>query len=278
MVESQIISPSGRIYKVIKLIGKNSRFNLYECIVSEKEVGILKIAASIAENGALDREAYILGIMRDEAKACEEEYALIKKSEKLLNYQMYFPDLVDSFVSKEQNKRSVNVLSFSPISENLSQLTPLSHLAARDHVRVDPRTSAWILGKLLKMLVFTHSQGIFINSLTRENILINREQHYVAVFDWSKVTISEKGSVENSAKRDEISQIARNVIAILGGNTETGELLLGEQSSDSRYADFLKQLLRGNESDASEAHQKFYELIRSLWPREFYPFTTYRII
>lgn len=275
MAENQIISPSGQTYKVRRQIGATDRFKLYECLLADGRICILKIASSVEQNSLLDREAYILGIMREEAKSLEAEYALIKTGNEVLNYQFFFPDLIESFVAKDQNNRRINILSFFEIAESLGQLAPLSHLISRDHVRVDPRTSAWILGKLLKLLVFTHSQGISVGFFTGENILINRERHFVAVFDWTKAMVSESG-VASELAREEISQAAREVIVILGGNANTGELLFDEQLTDSRYADFLKDLLFKRQSSAEGAHRSFYELILALWPRKFYPFTTYR--
>jgi len=39
----------------------------------------------------------------------------------------------------------------------------------------------WILGKLLKTLIFVHSAGITVNDLSRNNILLNKEEHLVTI-------------------------------------------------------------------------------------------------
>ena len=271
----EITSPSGRIYVVGDELGSDEQFKLYQCATADgNRICILKIARQVAFNGLLDREAYLLDAMKKEAISLEEEYGKIKDSDKKLNYHFYFPELIETFVSTEQNNSRINILSLAHIAKDLNDLTPISHLLSRENVRVDPRTSAWILGKLLKMLVFTQSQNISINNLEGDNILINREQHYVTLFDWTKATLGNGQMLENTITT-EISKIAQEVVLILGSDLTTKKLLEDKQLGDNRYEDFIKNLIDNPEADAQIVHQKFYELIRSLWPREFYKFTYY---
>lgn len=270
-----IHSPKKLNYKVQEsLIGETDCFRLYPCLLPDGKPGILKIAVSKKHNGLLDKEAFLLRTMQEDADKAQEAYALEKGSTKFLNYHFCFPNLVESFISKDQDNRRVLILSFSAIAEKLQDLSPLSHIVIRDNLRVDPRTSAWILGKLLKLLVFTQSNGISIGFLDADNILINRKKHFVSVFDWSRASIGQV-PLNKESSRNEIIQVTKEVIRILGGNTATGEIPSHEQLVDSQYEDFLKKLLRGQESDSFEAHKKFYELIWSLWPRGFHKFSTH---
>jgi len=159
--------------------------------------------------------------------------------------------------------------------DGLSTLVPVGHITSRDCVRVDPKTSAWMLGKLLKLLVFLHSQNISLGPhVTGENILIERHEHYVIVFDLTGAVFHSEGIPQEIA-REEISQAAREVIYVLGGDPDMGVLPKDEQDADGRYANYVLGLARGGECDAKEAHAKFYELVRSLWPREYWPFTSH---
>jgi hypothetical protein len=271
----EITSPSGKIYVVGEELGKNERFKLYHCIFEENQVCILKIARKPAFNGLLDREAFILETMKKEADAIEAEYGEIRKPEEPpLNYHYFFPQLIETFVSAEQNGSRIIILSQAHIASDLNKLKPISHLITRDNVRVDPKTSAWILGKLLKLLVFTHSQNITIGDLDGSNILINGEQHYVSIFDWSDAIIG-NGQMPENVAANEVSQVAREITLILGGDLATGELPKDKQLEDTRYEDFIKNLFNESEPSAKLAHQKFYELIESLWPRGFHKFNTY---
>lgn len=264
-------------YVVGEKLGETEQFRMYKCELAKGKVGILKIATSIAFNGILDREAYILGMLRDEAIRYEKAFAEENPGTKqVLNYQVCFPNLVESFIAEDQGGRRINILDFVLIDDDLSRWVPIAHIASRDHVRVDPRTSAWIIGKLLKLLAFAHDQGVSIGQLTGENILIERDQHFVAIFDWSQATPGvEPLSAEITSK--EVAQAATEVILALGGDPLTGILPKNEQLVDDRYATYLHQLSLGKKSNAFSAHREFYKLIRSLWPREFHPFTTYNL-
>lgn len=271
-----ITSPAGNTYEVLKLIGKTDPFNLYECRLTDGRECILKIATTAAANDLLDREAFLLQTMREDAARLEAEYAEVKKGEMLLNYQFCFPGLVETFIDPDQGDRRINILSFFEISKKLSDLVPISHLMSRDHVRVDPKTSAWMLGKLLKLLVFTHSLGIRIPNLDGENIIINRDEHFVAVADWTQAAQGEAPLSSAFAMR-EIEQVAEQVILALGGNLETGEIPPDKQLGDGRYEELLFRLSRGAYADAKTAHGEFYELVGTLWPRGFHPFTAYAV-
>lgn len=271
-----IVGAGGTEYKVGTLIGRNARFKVYEGSVDANPCLLIKIATSIEENGSLDREAFLLDKMRKEATATEEAYAAIKKDKGMLNYHFFFPDIVESITPADQGGRRVNVLSFAHIAKELVDLVPIEHLVLRDHVVIDPRTSAWIMGKLLKMLDFAHRQGISVGDLSGENILINREQHYVSVFDWSMASLSSE-ALSSHVIAGEISAAASEVILALGGNPENGEIPPDKQLEDQRYENFLKRLVGGRESNARKAGDEFYKLVWSMWPREFHPFTTYGI-
>jgi hypothetical protein len=267
---------TGTHYMAGELLGQTDSFKIYKCVLPDDKEGFLKITCSAADNGLLDKEAYILETLRKEAEDTEAEYAKIKTDDKMLNYQLCFPSLIDSFISEDQQGRRINILSLNQTSEKIADLAPISHLVSKERAYIDPRTSAWILGKLLKLLVFAHDQGISVGLISGDNILIQREKHYVSIFDWSQALFNGGGVPEDIAS-DEISKVTEEVILALGGDIDTGKLLPSDQLVDSQYEDFLKKLLAKKFTNAKEAHEKFYELIRSIWPREFHPFTTHRI-
>jgi hypothetical protein len=273
----ELRSPAGTCYQVGKPIGETESFRLYECADPEGRQCILKIAATAENNPLLDREAFVLRLMREEASRLEAEYVIEAGEDKALNYHFCFPGIVESFIFAEQGNRRVNVLSFFNIANELSELVPVSHILTRDRVRVDPKTSAWMLGKLLKLLVFTQDQGIAINNLAGDNILVNREQHFVAVFDWTAAVISD-GCLPGVLVREEIKQATKAIINVLGGNPETHEIPPDSQLEDGGYAKLLDQLAGGVYDDAPDAHSAFYNLVRAVWPkRGFHPFTAYPV-
>lgn len=271
----EIISPKGITYVVKNEIGKDERFRLFECSTETDSVCILKIARRSAWNGLLDREAFLLEEMTQEARLLQEEFAKINKTDKLLNYHYFFPKLLETFVSEEQKGCRISILSFTHVAKSLDDLTPIGHLLNKENVRIDPRSSAWIMGKMLKLLGFTQNQGIvLISSLGLDNVLINRTQHYVMLFDWTRA-ISGNGNLTEIETTGEIAQVSKEVTMLLGGDLATGALPKDKQLENNLYEKFLKELAAGLYSDADEAHQRFYILIRFLWPRGFHKFATY---
>ena len=271
----EVKSPSGKVYLVGAELGRTERFDLFHCQTEEMpKCGIIKIAPTVAENGILDREAFLLREMSKTAVELEAAYAKVKTSSSTLNYQFFFPNLVESFVWEEEGGRRINILNFSHIAKELFDLVPIGHIASRDRFRVDPRTSAWMLGKLLKLLSFAHEQGIAVNALTGDNILINKDQHYVSVFDWTLATVEDGGLTQDMVSQ-EIRSATEEVILALGGNPETGEIPADEQLIDGRYEELLKSLIHGSKESAYMTHEKFYEIVWSIWPRGFHPYSTY---
>lgn len=266
-----IVSGSN-VYEVGKKVAESGGYSLYLCIQKEtKRQCLLQIATDPEHNGGLDRAAYILKELKQRSDELEAEYASVKTDPKdLLNYDFGFPELVDSFSSSEQGGRWVNILAFKNV-EDASRMVPLSNIAVKDQLRVDLRTSVWIMGKLLKLLVFMHGEGISVDLITENNILIEPEQHYVLIFDWSTAQIHSE-AIPMETRCQQISQAAQAVIAVLGGNLETGIFPDDGDEAFGRYIDHILRLARGSESKADRAHAKFYELVDSLWKREYYPF------
>jgi hypothetical protein len=256
-------------------IAATAQYNLYICTSasrSEQEL-LLKVAASAEDNGVLDREAFLLRSMRTEALRLETEYAALKGEGTFLNYQLGFPEVMETFLSEQQGGRRVLVLGFG-VADDLGKLVPIAHVRTRDCVRVDPKTSAWIMGKTLKILVFAHSQGISVGNLSGENILIERDWHCVTLLDWS-AAMFHTDEVPQDIACKEISRAAQEVIILLGGDPATGKIPDDDQITDGCYAGILRSLVCGNYNNASRAHHEFYELVEILWGRKYHPYTSY---
>lgn len=263
-------------YVVGKNVGEAEKFRLYLCtqMRSEKQ-HMLQIATSVGYNGALDRSAYILRTLKQLAFEVEEEYSRVKTDPKgSLNYDLGFPQLEDSFIWPEQDNRRINILSFKNV-DDLGNLVPLANITQIDQMRIDLRTSVMVLGKLLKTLVFTQSEGVSVGGINGNNVLVepHKERRYVIVFDFSDAAVYPPGSIPMEIRRDEISKAAQTVIICLGGDPETGFIPNDGEEAFAPYSNHLFELARGTESRASQAHRNFYELADSLWGKSYYPFT-----
>ena len=272
----EIRGPSGKFYVIGSELGVNDKFKLYQCSDGDNDVCILKIARKAAWNGLLDREAFLLQLLAKEAEELEIEYEKVKKDDKKLNYHFFFPQLIESFTSPEQENSRINIVSFKHIAKKLSDLTPIGHLTSRENVRVDPRTSAWILGKLLTMIAFTKNQSVLINNITGDNVLINRDQHYVTIFDWTEASLG-SGEISSDLVVSDIIKATKEVTKILSYDYLTEKLPEDKQLEGNDYEKYLSELSSGRIKDVVQAHKQFYQIVLSAWPREFYKFTTHTI-
>ena len=261
-----------RIYVINRQLATFSKFNLHECLLG-KQTYFLKIAKSRAENGFLEKEEFILETLKEVANSLEVKYRKVRtREDSVLNNHFFFPEVIDSFVSKEQQNRRVLVLGLTHISKHTHDLAPISFITKRDKVRIDPKTSVWILGKLLKMLAFTQNANVLISDLSGDNILLNKEKHYVSVLNWSDALLLNR-ELEPSECTNEIVSVTKEVVKLLGGNPSTGEIPQDEQMEDFRYQDLLIKLISGDYSEAYIAHKEFYEIARAIWPSKFHPYT-----
>ncbi len=268
-----VIQGSAR-YTVEQMVGENSEFRFYR-VSTEMRKGqelLLKIGVTPQQNGVLDREAYVLTTMAERAADLERQYASMGHTSEL-GYQIGFPKLLESFVAPDQGGRLMLILEFEA-AQTLSSLVPISWIRERDRVRVDPRTSAWIMGKLLKLIVFAHDQGIKVGCLTGENILIVRENHFVTISDWSKAKICGT-KIPLKDAREDIRAAAGEVLLLLGGDPVSGVIPEHEQLVDNDYDTFLAGLARGAFSNAREVYSRFYEKVEAIWGRTFHPYTTF---
>lgn len=261
-------------YRVGSLVADNGRYRIYTCNRDDTVCqGLLQISTSVEHNGGLDREAYILGELKCKSDELEEAYAKVKTNpESWLNYDLGFPRVVDSFICAEQGGRRINILAFRNV-EDVSRLVPLDNLTSKDRLRIDLRTSVWPMGKALKLLTFAHSEGITVGLMTGSNILIEPNEHYVVIFDWSLAKTAASSDVPKDDQRKDITEAARAVVTAIGGDMEEG-IFPNEDDANRTFTDYLLWLAKGNASSAETAHRRFYELADSIWPRKYHPFTT----
>jgi len=216
MSVGRVIEGKAGHYEVGKIVAEFAAYRIYVCI--QQETGrqcLLQIATSAAENGRLERAAFILGEFKSRALELEAEFAKIKTDpDSILNYDLCFPEIVDTFIFHEEGDRRINILGFKSVEEMI-QLVPLSNIVEIDRMRVDLRTSGWIMGKLLKFLVFSQGEMIALNSLPSDNILIEPNKHFVLIFDLSDAEVRTEPLTEKERSR-EIAQMARAVIYVLG--------------------------------------------------------------
>lgn len=271
-----VAARDGTLYEIMEKLGENDDFRYYGA-VSEKfpdQSLILKIVTEKGKNYLLEREAFVLEEMSIEAARIDEEYSKAHNGAKL-NYQIGFPNVLDSFVLEEQKDRRILILGLKA-SNTLSSITPISLIRKVDNARVDPKTSVWILGKLLKIIAFAHDfLRTKVGNLDCENIFIVKENHLVTIFDWSKAIVY-SSQIEKKDVMEELRNAVKSVIFILGGDLETGVIPDHEQleGDGGTYRELLISLLTKNFERVYDTHRYFYENVEKIWKRKYHPYTT----
>lgn len=265
------IRNGSRLYQIGQQVAETGTYRLYLCALDGREC-LLQITTAVEHNGALQRAAFILDELSRRSDEIEVEYERVKKDPSvMLNYKLGFPELVDSFISQDQGGRQVNILAFRNV-ERVDKMVPLITITQKDGLRVDLRTSAWIMGKLLKLFVFAFSEGFSVDP-TGNNILIEPDQHYVLIFDWSAAEIHPE-TVPGELQQQYISHAAQAVITVLGGDLETGIFPDDGEEGFKEYTSHLLGLARGGKKDAKRAYDEFYKLVDMLWERMYHPFAS----
>ena len=273
----QPVTVTGSVpYIAVKRLGEFPNFTVYACRATgyDSEL-LLKISSSVTGNGTLDREAFLLRELAVEMQRADDGYRKETNHKSGLGFNRCFPTLVDSFTVAEQGGRRVNIISIYG-ARQVTDLTPLEQWRTREKRHLDPKSSAWIMGRLFKIFTLTHPFGLAVGQVTGGNILINAEEHHVCFFDWSQAR-HYGGSLPENVAKEEISLAATAVFLALGGDLVTGKLPESEQLQDDRYARFLKRCIDKQVADAFRAGKEFYELLDELWEKSFHPFTTYHL-
>lgn len=261
-------------FTIGEVVAKNAIYTVHACVPQHSELSnielLAQVANGVANNDAITRNAYILSKLDSAATEIETEYSKLGKG--MLNYNLSFPEIYDTAALGDSK---ANIVRFRNVKD-VTKVIPLLKVW-KSAMKIDLRTSAWIMGKLLKILSFAHDQDITVNTITGNNILIEPDQHYVLLFDWSRSVL---GKVAPSTKRAEIRMAAQCVVRALGGNLDAARV----NDADAPYTDYLHTLYTRGDSDATKAHRRFYEVVDSLcsnpdsvWKTGFYPFTTAKL-
>ncbi len=194
-----------------------------------------------------------------------------------LGFDHLFPLVVDHFICGEQGNRAVLILDFS--FTDLSYAIVASQLP-EENVRVDLRTSCWILARLLKLTGFLN-----LNQLTMpiglESILLERATHRLMWLDWTSLAEHED-NLDAATRRLGLKQVATAIFSLLGASFNGQEWQYQffstndeQREQEENYFRLLTELMNGKFDNAVAAHQVLNKVFYEIWPTEFYPFTAY---
>ena len=252
-------------YNVGPLVASNNRYQLYKCDGKAGGEYLYQIPTDTGDED-VDRNVFLL----DKINALSVDVQ--SKSDTVLNYYLGFPTVVDRF---DDGTKSSYVMALNGV-EHVGDVIPIIKLC-KEGFRVDLRTSAWIMGKLLKTLSFAHANGIEIVDISANNVLIYPNMHYVVVFDWSKAELTK---ITSAVAKREIKKAANVVIKAVGGNLKSVRLC----DADEPYINYLETLAEYGLSSAAKAHADFYSVVDelcsipgSMWKSGFHEFKAMKV-
>lgn len=256
-------------YDVGRKVAENPRYKVHLCTQEGGDPeSLLLVVAQDGHNGVVDRWAYVLRELARQAQRVEEEFALVKTNpDAKLNYQLQFPQVVETF--KSPKGRQIMILAFE--SSSPSAMIPIARMVSKDKLRVDTKTSVWIMGKLLKLIGFAHAQNISLGAIANGTVLIDPDRHYVNVFDWTAATLSHIPLTEDD-KRKEVVLASHVIVDALGGDLRQRTIPNDAGEEGERYNAHLWTLVDGIYPDADQAHLRFYQLVDQLWERGYHKF------
>jgi hypothetical protein len=104
-------------------------------------------------------------------------------------WQVYFPELIDSFSIRDASSRDRHANVFKPLLVNLpanrETWYPLSRISRAFPKGVDPRDAAWIWRRMLIALGLAHSAGYVNHAALPTGWMIQPPEHGVILLDWT---------------------------------------------------------------------------------------------
>lgn len=241
------------------LIGESPKFRIYSGKTNDGKQVILKVAKTFEDGDVLAVEAGKFNIL----KTFEAQVALFQKEQgrpRNPHYDWLFANLTSSFMEPTQGDHRINVFMIPDI--DLSRLIPLKKLHGK--IEIDARTSVWILGRFLKfysffeLLTASEDESVARYPLfSPDDYLIGPEKHRLIYYNFS-------GDMADVVAFDFVKAVAKFVL---------GWTIIGDNSTEQRYFDLLKDFSEHGHNSFEEAHGDLYRLIEELWGIQYHPFT-----
>lgn len=249
-----------RNIEVGNLIGRTKRFEIYLGSKDDATPVILKIAKTYEDGSVLSDEAGKFSALKGFVDLVAETET--KKGRETAHYDWLFATLAESFEEPSLDDRRVNVYQM-PEGASPDTLIPLPKLVKE--TKVDPRTSVWVLGRLLKIYAFFEliaiekgNDYVRYPKFSPGDFLIGPEFHRVVYYNYS-------GMVDDAIATNFVKQIAEYI---------KNWVVVTDDEKERKYHELLEDLSENGREKAGEAHADLYELVKELWGIEYYPFTT----
>lgn len=244
--------------------------------------GLIRISHHPQDNDLLRNEAVAIKRVRKET---EEKW------------QVYVPELADSFSIRDASSRDRHANVLKPLLVNVpvnrETWYPLSRIIRAFPNGVDPRDAAWIWRRMLICLGLAHDAGYINHAALPTSFMIQPPEHGVILLDWTcsrqfgerphAMMPKYKGwypqevlDKELSDTATDIYMAALSIIKLMGGDPL--KRTLPDRVPRPLRAYFRACTLSSVNKRSDSAHRllsSFDEIIERLWgPRVFRPFPT----
>lgn len=239
-------------------IGEAPGFRIYLGATSEKQPVILKVAKTFEDGDLLAKEAGRFNVMRSFGEQVAELEAAQGKSNS--HYDWLFASLLSSFMEPTQGDRRINVFAMPDITP--SKLVPLTKLYAK--VKIDARTSVWILGRFLKFYGFFELLAADEGTPAARYPLFSPDDYFIGPERHRLIYYNFSGDVTDAVATDFVKAVARFVL---------DWVVIQDDPSEQAYLELLRDFSEAGRDSFGEAHGDLYGLVERLWGIRYHPFT-----
>lgn len=255
-------------------------YRLYVAKLPSGQFGLMKISINNNLSEVLENEISLLEKAQSVSDEIDQKYDSLTTDQPY--YGASFPKIVERI---DAGGRAGMFLGYNQCIQSYKQLVPLSAITA--NVRVDLKTTQWVLGKLLKVISFFHGWRMHcgVKLINTSNVLVETNLHGVFVLDFSRATTE-------PTDQDYVNDIvgAGKIAWQISGGTDKNdpphdpEIMSKENYVE--YVKFIRRLMEGRSSAAYEEFMAIYDLSDKIWPkvpkfdgngtkRQFHEFKTY---
>lgn len=194
-------------------------------------------------------------------KALEQEDSDIKSfldDGKEYHYDWLFPRVETMFAAKTSavSNFPIKVLVLEYLDTDPAEFIFLADLLKSGR-KIDERTSAWIMGRLLKLMQFLEISDSMTLRFSSDNLLIQPDEHRLTFLDFAEAV---ELCSDEKMKRTSLSDSAKFILDIT-------------QAETAEYIAFLEKLIGEDKLSAEKVHADFYALVHEKFGRSFHPFT-----
>lgn len=163
-----------RDYTILQPLDEAKHSKNYLARDGDGESVILKISKTFDDNHMLLQEARNFRLYSEVAELYDGDDDCDERGSSPSKYDLLFAKLEETFLEESQHDRRINIFSIRDI--NYNDLVPLSEL--HEKVKIDLRTSSWILGRLLKWYAFQAEVHRFMEENEKQFTYVSKEPEY----------------------------------------------------------------------------------------------------